>query len=133
MVYIGSLDFVREITPHTFGARVRALRKAAKLSQPELAKLVGIKQSSLSDIETGETSVKNVKAPTMAGLVEKLKTSEQYLKTGTHPPTPKGSHSPAEAELLAIYRSLPKNKRVLLLERARGMQDARIPEEAEPA
>ncbi len=43
------------MTPHsTFGRRLRDARKAAGLTQKELADKVGLKQATISELETGE-------------------------------------------------------------------------------
>lgn len=54
----------------SFGGRVREERKAAGLSQKALARMVGIKQPSLSDIESGKT--KNPDLHTKIALAREL-------------------------------------------------------------
>lgn len=62
----------------TYGQRLRLARTRAKLTQPALAKRVGIKQPSISGIETGEysTSVHTVAFARVCGV------SAQWLETG---------------------------------------------------
>ncbi|MBM6747661.1 helix-turn-helix transcriptional regulator, partial [Bifidobacterium ruminantium] len=40
----------------TFGDALKAARKAAKLSQTQLAEAVGVRQSSIAQVETGKRS-----------------------------------------------------------------------------
>jgi transcriptional regulator with XRE-family HTH domain len=130
MSLIGSIDFVKKTEPQSFGERVRALRKLRGMSQVALAKKAGIKQSSLSDIETGETTADNVKAPTMMGLAKALETNPGFLRSGQETPVKPETLSPEEAELIAVYRELGKVENGLqgrLLERARGMLDIAAP------
>ena len=62
----------------TYGQRLKLARKRAKLTQPALAKKVGIKQPSISGIETGEysTSTHTVAFARACGV------SAQWLETG---------------------------------------------------
>lgn len=123
---------MRITKPQSFGNRVRGLRVTKGLSQTQLAKLAGIKQSSLSHIETGETSIENVKAPTLAALAKALETNPGYLQTGQATPVAPEVVSVEEAELLAIYRQLPAPQQ--LLGAARGMLEltAQKPTRARP-
>lgn len=62
----------------TVGERVRQLRKAKGLTQPILAKAIGIDQSTLSDIERGA----RFGAETLMCLAEALGTTCEYLMRG---------------------------------------------------
>lgn len=76
-------------TPATLGQRVRARRKALKLTQIQLAKKVGMDQSTLSEIEN-DRYTSSVFAPRLA---EALKVTAIWLADGKgamDPPPPAG-------------------------------------------
>lgn len=60
-----------------FGARVRQLRKARKLSQEELALESGIDRSYLGKIERGESNVALINIHRIAGALE-VETGELF-------------------------------------------------------
>ena len=62
---------------NVLGRRIAALREAKGLSQPALAKLIGIAQPSLSDIESGKT--RSLKGNTLAGLIKHLDVTAESL------------------------------------------------------
>ena len=62
----------------TPGSRLRALRKQKGLSQVQLSALVGIDQSTISDIENGG----GLSAEYMMRLCEALNTTPQYVMRG---------------------------------------------------
>lgn len=88
----------------TVGLRIRHARKVRKLTQPQLAKDVGIKQSSLSELETGET--KEVSGPTLIKLSKALEVRAEWLMTGEEPIEldPAYTLRSDERELIALYR-----------------------------
>jgi transcriptional regulator with XRE-family HTH domain len=63
----------------TIGERVRALRKARGLTQPQLAAEVGIDQSTISDIERG----RGFSAETLMRLCDALGSTAEYIMRGT--------------------------------------------------
>lgn len=65
----------------TIGSRIRELRKAHELTQVELAKAVGIDQSTLSDIERGV----NFAADVLYRLCRELDTTAEYVMSGSDP------------------------------------------------
>ncbi|MDR1352449.1 MAG: helix-turn-helix transcriptional regulator [Treponema sp.] len=89
--------------------RIRAIRKALKLSQSEFAKRLGIKGTALSMVELGKNALteQNVKLIRMTFNV-----NDDWLRTG------KGemfAASPYEKEFFEIYRGLmPETQRALL-------------------
>lgn len=91
----------------TLGARVKARRKELKMTQPELAKLAGIKQPSLSEIETGETKL--VKGDTLMRLAAALQMNPEFLRTGKGNPAPGIDPNVDEAEVLSIFRQMKKH------------------------
>jgi transcriptional regulator with XRE-family HTH domain len=67
----------------TIGARVRKLRKAKGLTQPQLASQVGIDQSTLSDIERGAS----IRAEVLLRLAAALEQTPEFIVTGEVPQT----------------------------------------------
>lgn len=65
------------ITP---GMRIKAKRKELGLSQVQLAAMAGIKQSSLSELETGESKMPSAEA--LMGLSKALNVSKTWILTG---------------------------------------------------
>jgi transcriptional regulator with XRE-family HTH domain len=61
----------------TMGKRLRRTREARNLSQVQLADAIKIKQSSLSDLETGAT--KDVSGRVLLALCKKLKVRPEWL------------------------------------------------------
>lgn len=62
----------------TIGERIRQLRKAHKLTQPVLAKAIGIDQSTLSDMERGA----GFSAEILMRLAEELETTAEFIMRG---------------------------------------------------
>ena len=67
---------------NTVGNRIRTLRRNKKLSQPELAKLAQVGQSTISDLENDK---KSTSAKNLAAIAKVLSTSSNYLLTGKEP------------------------------------------------
>jgi len=64
----------------TMGERLRRLRVARGLTQPELGRLVGVSKSAVSQWE--DDSTKNLKLATLARVLDVLNTDLQYLVWG---------------------------------------------------
>jgi transcriptional regulator with XRE-family HTH domain len=82
------------------GKRIRQLRKDRELTQAELASRVGVQQSDLCRMETGEYKV------SLETLFKILNIFEMNVAEFFHEP-PAGQVSHSEAELLQSFRSLP--------------------------
>jgi transcriptional regulator with XRE-family HTH domain len=66
------------------GVRLRYARKKLRdLTQPELAKLSGVSQATISETETGET--KSPAGPHLAALAHALQVNSQWLAHGKGP------------------------------------------------
>ena len=71
----------------SLGLRLRYARKdLRKMSQVSLAKAAGIKQPSLSELESGET--KEISGPTLISLSSALRVRPEWLVTGKEPIEP---------------------------------------------
>lgn len=66
----------------TMGDRIRQLRVAQGLTQPQLAERVGVTKSAVSQWEDGSTS--NVKLEVFLLLCEVLRTDPKYLVWGSN-------------------------------------------------
>lgn len=64
----------------TLGTRIRQLREAKALTQPALAKMLGVTKSSVSQWETEATA--NIKLPVFLHLCRILGTDPYYLVFG---------------------------------------------------
>lgn len=103
----------------TVGQRIRDLRVARKLTQPQLAKALGITQGSITDLETGKS-----KAPasqTLTKLARLFEVDPEWLMTGKGAQHPVASLSDAESELLLIYRALSSEGQEYVLKRAKSV------------
>ncbi len=108
----------------TIGTRVRSRRKQLGLSQITLSEAVGIKQPTLSQIETDQTQ--EMEASTLAGLCRELMLTPDYIIFGD------GEAGDAdlaikEAEILYIIRALPAHKQESLIDMARGLFSKPMP------
>jgi transcriptional regulator with XRE-family HTH domain len=81
------------------GKRIRELRKDRELTQAELAARIGIQQSDLCRMETGEYKV------SLETLFKILKIFEMNVGEFFHE-APPGQLVPSEAELLQSFRNL---------------------------
>ena len=61
------------------GNRVRELRKALKLTQPDFAKSLGLTQSAISGYEK---ELKNVSEPSIIAICREYGVNEKWLRTG---------------------------------------------------
>lgn len=86
----------------TIGSRIRAARKALGLNQTELAKAIGIDQSTVSDIENGALFGADV----LMSLAQALLKSPQFIMTGEASPF---DLSDTEAKMISAFRqAMPK-------------------------
>lgn len=86
------------------GQRIRQLRKDRNLTQAELAARVGVQQSDLCRMETGEYKV------SLEALFKILKIFEMNVGEFFHEPPP-GQITAVEEDLLEAYRGLPPASR----------------------
>ena len=87
------------------GERLRHARKDRKLSQVSLAKAAGIKQPSLSELESGES--KSISGDTLVSIAAALRVRPEWIVTGKGPRdvAPQQALTEDEIDLLAKYRT----------------------------
>jgi len=105
----------------TIGSRVRLLRKKRRLTQAQLADLVGISQGSLSLIEKDKTAVPA--GTTVSAMCRVLMTTPDFLIAGAGDPDSIES-AMQEHELVYLWRDLPEEARRLVLENAQSVKRA---------
>src|SRR5258706_7764952 len=94
-----SLMIVKRQQLPLVGQRIRELRKDRSLTQAELAAKIGIQQSDLCRMETGEYKV------SLESLFKVLKIFEMNIAEFFHL-SATADITPAEHEILSIYRTL---------------------------
>lgn len=102
--------------------KIISLRVARRLTQAGLAKLLGISQSAISQIETGKTV--SLSGEVLAGLCQHLHVAPQFLigDNGLHS-TDSGM---LEAEVLFLFRSMNEDRRRAAILMMRGLADAPV-------
>lgn len=103
------------------------------MTQPQLAKEAGIKQPSLSEIETGET--KEISGPVLIAIARALRVRPEWLMTGVEPIEidPAGwMLTSDERELLELYRGATQRWKVAIkyLASLRGDADQELAAES---
>lgn len=103
----------------TIGERIRAARKAKKISQERLAEMADLHPSYMSEIELGKTNASIYSYYRIAtalgipfGELVNISVGKPDKKTDTE-----------LAELLSLMRALPKKKQSIFLTAARGLLD----------
>lgn len=92
-------------TMQTPGQRIRSARELAGYNQGEFAKLIGCAQSTLSEIESGESKLPS--AVVLQKMVEVLGKTERWIIYGEDGEVQRPTK--AEADLLQAFRSLPED------------------------
>jgi transcriptional regulator with XRE-family HTH domain len=103
----------------SLGSRIRTLRKANGMTQQKLADAAGIHQSSLSELERGDT--KKGFGQTIVALAKALNTNPEWLTTGKGNPAAHFSSTIDGSEALAIYQGLPDDLRAAWMAAGRAM------------
>ena len=109
------------IADMSLGERIKGLRKGAGLSQIALAKLVGVHQSSICDLERGNT--KKGFGLTLVKIARALHTNPDWLATGRGLPNQPASSNIDEAECLSIFRSLSDDMRAAWIAMGRSLAE----------
>ena len=84
----------------TLGSRVKSLRKAKGFSQTVLARFVGVKQPTISQIEADET--KDPSSTLIARLAQVLDTTSDYLLYKRGPATRSAGEDKVAEEIKGI-------------------------------
>lgn len=101
------------------GDRIRSLRIERKLSQEALAKLLGIKQGSLTQLETGKSKAPS--SQTLTKLARVFEVDPEWLMTGKGPPQVISALSEKESELVVLFRGMSEEAQDYVLARARAI------------
>ena len=112
----------------TTGQLIVTLRMARGMSQPALAKAIGISQPSMHAIESGKT--KKLRGDTLAGLCRVLNVSPDVLLGKRR--LPNNEALLHEAELVSIWRSLTHEAQMHMLAVARALAGSVPPRPFEP-
>lgn len=119
---------------NNLGQRIRGLRKTKGLTQAKLAKMAGIKQPSLSELETGESRLPA--GDTLVLLAVALECNPEWLATGRGSPVATPSDiAPDEMALIYLWRQLSEEHQDLIMhmiERAAASKPAPKPTRARP-
>lgn len=99
--------------------RIRTARERAKLSQVQLAKLSGISQPALSDIESGKS--KSPHAKTLLRLADALGQTPEWLADGNGKADVCAPRSLAEENVLADFRRLTAADKKIVLRMLRAL------------
>lgn len=107
------------------GSRIRKLRLEKGMDQGELARAAKIKQSTLSDLERGDSQ--RPRGDTLVRLAAILQVDQEWLMTGEGLPTPREAPGIDESHLLSMYRALNDSNRAALIAAARALLDSQPP------
>lgn len=99
-----------QVDPQSFADRIKRLRKDNGLTQQQLAALVGVSTSAIGNWETRPKEIP--KGDNLLKLAEAFGVNPaEFMKSGR-----KGNHaSPEEVQLLAAFRSLPKEHQLIAI------------------
>ncbi len=86
------------------GSRIRETRKTLGMRQGTLAETIKVRQSSLSEIESGET--KQPGADTLLAIANALEVNPHWLQTGKGSPTAPIDATPDTSEVIALFATL---------------------------
>ncbi len=95
----------------TIGQRIRLAREAAGFNQGELARRIGIKQASLSDLENGQSKAPSAKV--LLDMADILKVSPRWIIEGEDGEVMVAS--PQEHSLLDLFRDLSDEQKAAVL------------------
>lgn len=105
--------------PANIGGRIKHMREKRGMTQPELAEAIGIKQPSMSDIESGKS--KSPSAINLLKIAHALDANPWWLVTGEGDPAALASAQ--QREWAGLFASLPEGKRRALMAAARVLKE----------
>lgn len=114
----------------TIGSRLRARRKELKLTQVQVAQRAGIKQGTLSELETDKTN-----APaglTLAGLCRALETNARWVLEGKGDHVASYPRSDSEQEAMELFQAMTPEQQELWVKIGQTMIDQNRPGPAGP-
>lgn len=97
------------------GMRIREARRAAGLTQEDLARSVGVSRSAVAQWETGRSGQVG---GNLARIAAVLRVSVEHLLTGGAPDGGAAAENGQEHALLRLYRSCGEDDRAFLLRMA---------------
>lgn len=100
--------------PDSPGGRFRSARKRAHLTQPEVAKLAGVTQSTVSDFETGK--IADIFAVNLTRMCVAVNVTVEYVMLGS-----RAARSDVEAEALELLRGADQPTVTLAMKSLRAM------------
>lgn len=103
---------------NTLQNRLIEARKAAGISQEDVAKQVGMRQPSYSELESGKSAGSKL-LPQIAFV---LGVRPYWLATGKGPKLEGDLLDAAERELIAAWRTLPDDSKALVLTQFRALR-----------
>lgn len=101
------------------GKRIKKLRADRKMTQAQVGAAIGIRQTSVKDIELG--SSKSPSALTLVRMAKLFEVDPEWLLTGRGHRNPVATFTTEEVELLLLYRDLTPEGRAYLLGRAKTL------------
>lgn len=101
------------------GQRIRGIRKTLGLTQGELAARAGIKQGTLSELETGVSQ--RPRGDSLIRIAKALDVDPDWLVTGKGSPARAAKPDEEQQELWAIWSDLSAPNRSALVAAARGL------------
>lgn len=102
---------------HSLGARVKAMREYRGFSQKKLGEKIGVSQSAIAQVESGET--KMIKGNTLLRMAAALEANPRWIMSGKGEPL--GMDETVDGnELLALYESMSDEHKAALVAAARA-------------
>ena len=114
--------------PANIGGRIQHIRELREMSVSDLAMAIGIKQPSVSDIESGKS--KSPSAINLLKICEVLRANPWWVMTGEGTPEQAPDIEGEESEWIAVLRALDSpGKRRAILAAAKAMAEEEGPED----
>lgn len=99
--------------------RIRNARRRSNLTQVQLAKICGISQSALSDLESGKS--KSLRGKTLLSMAAALGQSPEWLAGDSEKADAFNPRSPVEEGLLVDFRKLTAAEKKIVLRMMRAL------------
>ena len=99
----------------TIGSRIKSLLEEQGVSQTSLAAAIGVRPSHVSEMISGKKDPRKLAADSFLLMCAELSTTPEYLFYGQGEKMDKAQTS-KEAELLMLFRTVPDDKKSMLLD-----------------